>query len=188
MPFAPNPNWSRFFGPGPEIYRYLRDTAANLGRDEHLSPDPEVVQQRWDSEAAAWHLAVKGGPSCRHVSSSNPSAATSTPKTSPAIPGLDDFTGTIEVTVTQGAFDRWNDRMRRQGRAVHLYLTACNPGLSTYLVNSQNDTVYHRPQTITASRRFSRRSPLTAYKFRPVESSSCEHRSAPRRRRTLRTG
>lgn len=55
--------------------------------------------------------------------------------------------------------------MQRQGKAVHLYLTACNPGLSTYFVNSQHDTVYHRPQTITASRRFSRRSPLTDYEF-----------------------
>lgn len=69
------------------------------------------------------------------------------------------------VAVSQAAFDRWNDQMHRQGKAVHLYLTACNPGLSTYFVNSQHDTVYHRPQTITASRRFSRRSPLTDYEF-----------------------
>lgn len=69
------------------------------------------------------------------------------------------------VAVSQVAFDRWNEQMDRQGKAVHLYLTACNPGLSTYFVNSQNDTVYHRPQTITASRRFSRQSPVTDYVF-----------------------
>ena len=69
------------------------------------------------------------------------------------------------VAVSPAAFDRWNERMHRQGKAVHLYLTACNPGLSTYFVNSQRDTVYHRPQTITASRRFSRRSPLSDYEF-----------------------
>jgi len=69
------------------------------------------------------------------------------------------------VAVSQDAFDRWNDRMRRQGKAVHLYLTACNPGLSTYFVNSQQDTVYHRPQTIIGSRLFSRRSPLADYEF-----------------------
>ena len=71
----------------------------------------------------------------------------------------------VTVAVSQAAFDRWNEQMQRQGKAVHLYLTACNPGLSTYFVNSQHDTVYHRPQTITASRRFSRRSPLTDYEF-----------------------
>lgn len=74
--------------------------------------------------------------------------------------------GAASVAVSQAAFDRWNEQMHRQGKAVHLYLTACNPGLSTYFVNSQQDTVYHRPQTITASRRFSRRSPLTDYEFR----------------------
>lgn len=73
--------------------------------------------------------------------------------------------GAVKVAVSEAAFDRWNDRMRRHGKAVHLYLTACNPGLSTYFVNSQDDTVYHRPQTIAGSRRFSRRSPLTDYEF-----------------------
>jgi hypothetical protein len=70
-----------------------------------------------------------------------------------------------------------NDQMHRQGKAVHLYLTACHPGLSTYFVNSQRDTVYHRPQTITASRRFSRRSPLTDYEFR--HQSATQPRTAP---------
>ncbi len=73
--------------------------------------------------------------------------------------------GAVAVAVNQEAFDSWNDRMLSQGKAVHLYLTACNPGLSTYFVNSQHDTVYHRPQTIIGSRLFSRRSPLTDYDF-----------------------
>ena len=30
-PSRPTPNWTRFFAPGPEIYRYLRDTAPKLG-------------------------------------------------------------------------------------------------------------------------------------------------------------
>ena len=90
--------------------------------------------------------------------------------------------GTSVVGVSADAFERWNDRMRRQGKAVHLYLTACNAGLSTYFVNSQHDTVYHRPQTITGARRFSRRSPLSDYVFsrrvamapRPVASEPKE--------------
>lgn len=66
--------------------------------------------------------------------------------------------------------------MHRQGKAVHLYLTACNPGVSTYFVNSQGETVYHRPQTITGARRFSRRSPLSDYGF---SSRPALTRSAP---------
>lgn len=73
--------------------------------------------------------------------------------------------GADSVAVSPAAFDRWNEQMHRRGKAVHLYLTACNPGLSTYFVNSQRDTVYHRPQTITGSRRFSRHSPLPDYEF-----------------------
>jgi cation diffusion facilitator CzcD-associated flavoprotein CzcO len=90
--------------------------------------------------------------------------------------------GTQVVGVSTDAFERWNDLMRRHGKAVHLYLTACNAGLSTYFVNSQHDTVYHRPQTITGARRFSRRSPLSDYVFsrrlavvpRPVASEPKE--------------
>jgi cation diffusion facilitator CzcD-associated flavoprotein CzcO len=69
------------------------------------------------------------------------------------------------VAVSDDAFHRWNERMRRDGRVAHLYFTACNPGLSTYFVNSQRDTVYHRPQTIAGSRRFARHSPLSDYEF-----------------------
>ncbi|MCX6478940.1 MAG: NAD(P)/FAD-dependent oxidoreductase, partial [Mycobacterium sp.] len=53
----------------------------------------------------------------------------------------------------------------RRGKAIRLYLTECNPGLNTYFVNSLGQTVYHQPQTIAASRRFSRTSPLSDYTF-----------------------
>ena len=32
------------------------------------------------------------------------------------------------VAVSQDAFNRWNTRIRRHGKAVHLYLTDCSPG------------------------------------------------------------
>jgi len=73
--------------------------------------------------------------------------------------------GTQVAEVSQDAFNRWNSLMTRRGKTAQLYLTDCNPGLNTYFVNSQRDTVYHRPQTITASRRFARRGPLTDYQF-----------------------
>jgi cation diffusion facilitator CzcD-associated flavoprotein CzcO len=30
LSFNPNPNWSRLFAPGPELYRYFQDTASKL--------------------------------------------------------------------------------------------------------------------------------------------------------------
>jgi cation diffusion facilitator CzcD-associated flavoprotein CzcO len=73
--------------------------------------------------------------------------------------------GTQVATVSQDAFNRWNDLMSRRGRTAHVYFTDCNPTLNTYFVNSRRETVYHRPQTITASRLFARRGPLTDYQF-----------------------
>lgn len=40
LSFAPNPNWSRFFAPGPEIHRYLQDTAAASGSTNTCGPTP----------------------------------------------------------------------------------------------------------------------------------------------------
>jgi hypothetical protein len=68
------------------------------------------------------------------------------------------------VEVSQDAFNRWNALMQRRGKTAHMYYTA-TPGLNTYFINSQRGTVYYRPQTITGSRRFARRSPLSDYQF-----------------------
>lgn len=75
--------------------------------------------------------------------------------------------GTQVAEVTPAAFARRNEKLERQGKAIRLYLTDCNPGLRTYFVNSLGQTVYHRPETIAASRRFSRTSPLEDYAFSP---------------------
>jgi hypothetical protein len=54
--------------------------------------------------------------------------------------------------VSQDAFNRWNKRMRRQGKAVQVYIVDCNRGLNSYFVNSQQGRLLP-PQTITGSRR-----------------------------------
>jgi cation diffusion facilitator CzcD-associated flavoprotein CzcO len=73
--------------------------------------------------------------------------------------------GAEVAEVTPAAFAEHTDKLNRQGKAIRLYLTECNPGLRTYFVNSLGQTVYYRPETITASRRFSRSSPLSDYSF-----------------------
>ena len=73
--------------------------------------------------------------------------------------------GVQVVEVSQDAFNRWNERMRRHGKAVQVYIVDCNRGLNSYFVNSQREVVYYRPQTITGSRRFARRSQLSDYQF-----------------------
>ena len=73
--------------------------------------------------------------------------------------------GSQVAEVSLDAFNRWNAVLARRGRTAHVYFTECNPTLNTYFVNSQAETVYHRPQTITGSRRFATRGPLTDYQF-----------------------
>lgn len=73
--------------------------------------------------------------------------------------------GAQVVEVSHDAFNRWNDRMHRHGKAVQTYIVDCNRGLNSYFVNSHDEVVYYRPQTITGSRRFARRSPLSDYEF-----------------------
>jgi cation diffusion facilitator CzcD-associated flavoprotein CzcO len=81
--------------------------------------------------------------------------------------------GAAVAEVTPAAFDARNEKLARQGRAIRLYLTDCNPGLNTYFVNSLGQTVYYRPETIAAARRFSRSSPLADYAF----STTTAHRT-----------
>jgi cation diffusion facilitator CzcD-associated flavoprotein CzcO len=82
--------------------------------------------------------------------------------------------GAHVAEVSQDAFNRWNDLMQRRGKAIQVYIRDCNRGHHSYFVNSQREVVYYRPQTITASRRFARRSPLADYEFtqRTVRTTS----------------
>lgn len=61
--------------------------------------------------------------------------------------------------------------MDRRGRTAHTYYTRATE-LNTYFVNSQHETPYYRPQTITGSRIFARRSPLTDYEFSDVRTAT----------------
>jgi len=95
LSFAPNPNWSRLFAPGPELYRYLRDTAARLGLYDHLIADAEVLQQRWDDTAGFWRLTIRGRPelTARFLISSVGGYVNAKQRVD--IAGAEDFTGTV---------------------------------------------------------------------------------------------
>lgn len=78
----------------------------------------------------------------------------------------------VSVAVRPEAFEAYHARMRRAGKTAHLYFTRCNDGINTYFVNSQGDTVYHRPQTILGARRLARRSPKRDYLFTPSQAGA----------------
>ena len=94
LSFAPNPDWTRFFAPGPEIHRYLRDTATRLGLYPHLRTGAEVVRQQWDDSAGLWRLEIRNQPTltARFLISSVGGYVNA--KETVDIDGIDDFAGT----------------------------------------------------------------------------------------------
>lgn len=112
LSFAPNPNWTRFFAPGPEIQRYLRDTATDLGLYEHLRPNSEVVRQQWDDRLGLWRLEIRDGApvTARFLVSSVGGYVNA--KDTVDIEGIDDFTGTILRP------NAWDDSYDTNGKRI----------------------------------------------------------------------
>lgn len=112
LSFAPNPDWSRFFAPGPEIYAYLRHTAATLNLYPHLRANSEVLRQQWDDEAGFWRLSIRDQPevTARFVISSVGGYVNA--KSGIDIDGVDDFAGTILRP------NAWDDSYDVRGKRV----------------------------------------------------------------------
>ena len=95
LSFAPNPDWTRLFAPGPEIHRYLCDTAHRFGLYEHMRTNAEVVQQKWEDIIGAWRLQIRDQKpvTARFVISSVGGYVNA--RQAIDIDGVDDFEGTI---------------------------------------------------------------------------------------------
>src|SRR6476619_1164505 len=112
LSFAPNPDWSRLFASGPELHRYLRDTASLMGLYDHLIANAEVVQQQWNDKSGLWHLTIRDGPAitARFVISSVGGYVNA--KLTVNIPGVEDFAGT---TLRPNA---WDDSYDPRGKRI----------------------------------------------------------------------
>ena len=112
LSFNPNPEWTRLFAPGPELYRYFQDTARQLGLYEHLHANSEVVQQKWDDASGLWRLAVRDQPAvtARFVISSVGGYVNA--KTKIDIDGIDDFEGTVLRP------NAWDDDYDTRGKRI----------------------------------------------------------------------
>ncbi len=88
-----NPDWSRVYSPGPEIYHYLRKCAHDEGLLPHLRFNTEMLDARWDGARRLWVVATSQG------SYEAPILITATGHLAdghlPQIDGLDSFGGTV---------------------------------------------------------------------------------------------
>ena len=57
--FAPNPNWSSYLAPGPEIQRYFEDVAARYGLYEIMRFNAEITRCQWVD--GRWLVETKDG-------------------------------------------------------------------------------------------------------------------------------
>jgi len=109
--FEPNPAWSRFFAPQPEIRSYLLHCLEKFGLASKVHYRSEVIAARFDRGISRWRVATRTGQQylarvlvLGNGPLSNPAE--------PQIPGLGDFTGESFHSA------RWNHDWLAEGRRV----------------------------------------------------------------------
>jgi cation diffusion facilitator CzcD-associated flavoprotein CzcO len=91
--FHANPDWSRLYSPGREIWEYLRRVASEAGLDSRLHYGAEMLSAQWDADTDRWTVETpRGVYVCRYLITAT--GHLTDPKL-PDIPGLDTFTGSI---------------------------------------------------------------------------------------------
>ncbi|QDS74169.1 hypothetical protein FKW77_001772 [Venturia effusa] len=56
--FAPNPNFSSFYPPGPEIYEYLQDVCTRFGFSDKIQLNTDVSVCKWLKEEEVWEITL----------------------------------------------------------------------------------------------------------------------------------
>jgi len=57
--FEPNPDWSMFYSPAPEIQAYIKRTAEKYNLTKNVNFNSKVLETVWDQEAGKWRLKVE---------------------------------------------------------------------------------------------------------------------------------
>ncbi|WP_028924597.1 flavin-containing monooxygenase [Pseudonocardia acaciae] len=108
--FDPNPFWSRFYSPQPEILRYFRASARRHGVYDQIRFGVRVTGARWDATAHRWLVDTTDGRYTASVLAAAPGPLHE--PTTPTLPGLKRFTGTAFHSA------RWNHDHDLTGRRV----------------------------------------------------------------------
>ncbi|MFM9045390.1 MAG: flavin-containing monooxygenase, partial [Solirubrobacterales bacterium] len=110
LSFAPNPDWSRAFSPGPEIQAYVEQVAVDEGVRPLVRFDCEMEEAAWDPERGLWRLETSQGElTCDILVSAV--GGLSEPRI-PDIEGLDRFRGPVFHSA------RWDHDFDPSGKRV----------------------------------------------------------------------
>lgn len=64
--FEPNPDWSHFYAPGPEIEEYIQRTTRKWNLDKDIQFNTRVTKTVWDDETGKWMVEVDQGGTIMH--------------------------------------------------------------------------------------------------------------------------
>ncbi|KAJ6132066.1 hypothetical protein N7471_007281 [Penicillium samsonianum] len=112
--FEPNPNWSHFYAPGPEIEEYIQRTTKKWNLDKDIQFNTRVTETVWNDELGKWKVEVDQAGTILHDEADilvNASGFLS--KTNwPDIEGLSSFKGKLLHTSTwDNTYDWLNKRV-----------------------------------------------------------------------------
>lgn len=107
--FAPNPDWSRWYAPGPEILEYIRTCATDYGVFDQITFDTTIESATWQS--TCWELHDSNGDVFTAKSVISALGGLHTPNV-PDLPGRDVFQG------LQFHTSDWPDDLDLSGKRV----------------------------------------------------------------------
>ncbi len=107
--FAPNPNWSQFMAPGPEIHQYFQSMVEKYDLRRFIKFNAEVADAEW--RADGWHIRTSEGSTSVADVLVTACGFLHHPHI-PHIPGIDQFGGKVFHSA------RWDDTVELAGRRV----------------------------------------------------------------------
>ncbi len=109
--FEPNPHWSRFYSPQPEIERYLQHCADKYALGPQIRFGRRVVSARYDDATALWSVEASTGERFVGRYLVLGIGALHEPST-PSLPGLERFAGRVFHSAA------WDHSFDPQGRTI----------------------------------------------------------------------
>lgn len=112
--FAPNPEWTSSYSPGPEIQTYIERVAQRSGTLDRFEFDTRMEHATWDPAAQRWQVRIAGPDGERTVTSTTlvvGAGGLSEPRL-PEIDGLETFQGEVFHS------SRWDHGVDLAGKRV----------------------------------------------------------------------
>jgi 4-hydroxyacetophenone monooxygenase len=113
--FRVKSDWDHYFARGPAIIDYIRTCYHEMGVEDHMRFEEEVVSAVWDQQTARWHVTVRRADGCEYTIKANAIISGTGLLNRPAIPdfpGMERFRGPLFHS------SRWNHSVDLAGKNV----------------------------------------------------------------------